>query len=123
MLTLFSTIDGYRIKKENKSLYCTFQSVQILKKQNLGAFMVDYENRRLLVAYQSENTIKSVSLDGKVVIDVRVNTKQPKFQNVTSIAMSSGLFYWTNGVEILAENYESDNNFRYFHNTLFDRYL
>jgi hypothetical protein len=92
-----------------------------LKKSNLGAFIVDYINRCLLVTYQSENTIKSVSLDGKVAIDIRVNTKQPKFKNVTSLSLTNGLLYWTNGIEILAESYES-NDFRYFHNVLFNRY-
>ncbi|XP_011494388.1 PREDICTED: proto-oncogene tyrosine-protein kinase ROS [Ceratosolen solmsi marchali] len=96
------------------------QVEQILKKSNLGAFVVDYINRRLLVTYQSENTIKSVSLDGKVAIDIRINTKQPKFKNVISLTMTNGLFYWTNGIEVIAESYES-NNFRYFHNVLFNR--
>ncbi|OXU31361.1 hypothetical protein TSAR_014934 [Trichomalopsis sarcophagae] len=96
------------------------QPKQILKKLNLGAFIVDYSNRRLLVSYQSENTVKSVSLDGKVVIDIRLNTKQPKFKNVTSMSIVNGLFYWTNGVEIIAESYES-TNYRYFHNVLINR--
>lgn len=74
--------------------------------------MVDYENTRLFVTYQPENTVKSVSLDGKVVIEVRANTKQPRFNNVSSLSMNSGLFYWTDGEEILAEVYD-DSRFYY----------
>ncbi|KAJ8678681.1 hypothetical protein QAD02_014468 [Eretmocerus hayati] len=90
---------------------------QILRKHNLGAFVVDFGNRRLLVPYQMENTIKSVSLDGKIVVDVRSNTEQPKFDNVTSMAIANGLFYWTDGSNLFAETYEST----YFHNIISNR--
>ncbi|XP_058790421.1 proto-oncogene tyrosine-protein kinase ROS [Phymastichus coffea] len=93
---------------------------QILRKQQLGAFLVDYTHRRLLVAYQTENTIKSVTLDGKVVVDVRLNAKQPKFKKVISLAILDGLFYWTNGVEIFTESYNS-NDHRYLYKGLFNR--
>lgn len=81
---------------------------------------MDYTHRRLLVAYQSENTIKSVTLDGKVVVDVRLNAKQPKFKNVVSVSILNGLFYWTNGLEIFTEDYDS-NDYRYLHKGLFNR--
>ena len=88
-----------------------------MKKTNLGAFTIDYVNRRLLVAYQSENTIKSVSLDGNIVVDIRTNVK---FKNVTSVSMSNGLFYWINGKEIFTESYEQSTK-KYQYNGIFNR--
>lgn len=100
-----------------------FKPQLILRKQHLGSFMVDYANKRLLVAYQFENTVKSVSMDGKIVIDVRINVKQPKLKNVTTMSIADGLLYWSDGVDVLAENYDS-NNLVFFHNVLLsNRYI
>lgn len=49
------------------------------------------------------------------VIDLRANTQQPKFQNVLSLAIANGLFYWTDGDEILTEDYHEEKH-TYFHN-------
>lgn len=86
-----------------------------MEDSNLGAFVVDHMNFRLLVSYHSENTVKSVSLDGNEVIDLRANTQQPKFKNVSSLAVINNLFYWTNGYEVLTEGYHSGQD-KYFHN-------
>lgn len=72
----------------------------ILEHPALGAFTVDHTNFRLLVPDHNENTIYSISLDGKEVLDLRANTQRPMFQNVTSLASVNGLFYWTNGKEV-----------------------
>ena len=91
-------------------------------KQHLGAFIVDYTTRRLLVAYQTENTIKSVSLDGQVVVDVRGNIiKQPRFEKVDSLSMMNGLFYWTDGEYILTENYGSNDESKYAPSIVFQK--
>ncbi|XP_043492014.1 proto-oncogene tyrosine-protein kinase ROS isoform X2 [Polistes fuscatus] len=96
------------------------QPYLILEDPHLGAFTVDHTNFRLLVPHHTENTVMSVSLDGREVLNLRANTQQPKFKNVLSLAMANGLFYWTNGEEVLTEGYHSGKN-RYFHNAYPDR--
>ncbi|XP_033362153.1 proto-oncogene tyrosine-protein kinase ROS isoform X1 [Bombus vosnesenskii] len=96
------------------------QPYLILEDANLGAFTVDHTNFRLLVPHHIQNTVISVSLDGREVINLRANTQQPRFKNVVSLAMANGLFYWTNGEEVLIEGYHSGQN-RYFHNAYPDR--
>ncbi|XP_015429752.1 PREDICTED: proto-oncogene tyrosine-protein kinase ROS [Dufourea novaeangliae] len=96
------------------------QPYLILDDAHLGAFTVDHTNFRLLVPHHIQNTVISVSLDGREVLDLRANTQQPKFKNVVSLAMANGLFYWTNGEEVLIEGYHSGQN-RYFHNAYPDR--
>ncbi|OAD52465.1 Proto-oncogene tyrosine-protein kinase ROS [Eufriesea mexicana] len=96
------------------------QPYLILEDVNLGAFTVDHTNFRLLVPHHIQNTVISVSLDGREVLNLRANTQQPKFKNVVSLAMANGLFYWTNGEEVLIEGYHSGQN-RYFHNAYPDR--
>ncbi|XP_076667958.1 receptor protein-tyrosine kinase sevenless isoform X2 [Andrena cerasifolii] len=96
------------------------QPYLILDDANLGAFTVDHTNFRLLVPHHIQNTVMSVSLDGREILDLRQNTQQPKFKNVVSLAMANGLFYWTNGEEVLIEGYHSGQN-RYFHNAYPDR--
>ncbi|CAD1471670.1 unnamed protein product, partial [Heterotrigona itama] len=96
------------------------QPYLILEDVNLGAFTVDHTNFRLLVPHHIQNTVISVSLDGREVLDLRANTQQPKFKNVVSLAMVNGLFYWTNGEEVLIEGYHLGQN-RYFHNAYPDR--
>ncbi|XP_066586207.1 proto-oncogene tyrosine-protein kinase ROS [Prorops nasuta] len=96
------------------------QPYLILEDSHLGAFAVDHTNFRLLVPHHTQNTVISVSLDGREVLDLRANTQQPKFKNVVSLTMANGLFYWTNGEEVLTEGYHSGQN-RYFHNAYPDR--
>jgi len=86
----------------------------------LGAFTVDHTNFRLLVPDHTKNTVISVSLDGREVVNLRPNTQKPKFNNVISLAMANGLFYWTNGEEVLTEGYHAGQN-RYFHNSYPDK--
>ena len=52
------------------------------------------------------------------VTDIRSNTQQPQFQNVLSIAMANGLFYWTNGERVLTEEYHAGQD-SYFHNLVY----
>ncbi|KAK0161869.1 hypothetical protein PV327_008274 [Microctonus hyperodae] len=96
------------------------QPYLILEDKHLGAFTVDHTNFRLLVPDHTQNTVMSVSLDGREILNFRANTQQPKFINVVSLAMANGLFYWTNGEEVFTEGYHSGQN-RYFHNAYPDR--
>ncbi|XP_046600630.1 proto-oncogene tyrosine-protein kinase ROS isoform X2 [Neodiprion lecontei] len=88
----------------------------ILEDSHLEAFMVDHRNFRLLIPHPMQNTVLSVTLDGREVSNLRANTQQPQFQNVVSLAMANGLFYWANGRDILTEDYHPGQN-RYFHNS------
>ncbi|XP_029680165.1 proto-oncogene tyrosine-protein kinase ROS-like isoform X4 [Formica exsecta] len=96
------------------------QPYLILEDANLGAFTVDHMNFRLLVPHHTKNTVLSVTLDGREIFDLRSNTQKPKFNNVVSLAMANGLFYWTNGEDVLTEGYHQKQN-RYFHNSYLDR--
>ena len=44
-----------------------------------------------------------------------MNTAQAQFKNVVSLATAHGLFYWTNGHEVLTEEYHPGKD-NYFHN-------
>jgi proto-oncogene tyrosine-protein kinase ROS len=62
----------------------------------------------------------SYSLFRREIVDLRGNTQQPMFHNVVSLAMANGVFYWTNGEEVLYEEYHPLHN-SYFHNAYPDR--
>ncbi|CAH2047113.1 unnamed protein product, partial [Iphiclides podalirius] len=87
----------------------------IVRDAHLGAFTVDHADFRLLVAHLRRNTVLAVSLDGREVTDFRTNTQTPMFSSVRSIAYAGGLFYWTNGREMLIEEYHAKSD-SYFHN-------
>ncbi|KAF7989871.1 hypothetical protein HCN44_008545 [Aphidius gifuensis] len=91
------------------------QPYLILEDSNLGGFTVDHRNFRLLVSHQTQNTVVSVSLDGKECIDIRNNTQQSQLKNVVSLGTANGLFYWTNGTKVFSEGYFPQAN-KYFHN-------
>ncbi|CAH0586987.1 unnamed protein product [Chrysodeixis includens] len=87
----------------------------IVRDAHLGAFTVDHADFRILVAHLRRNTVLAVSLDGREVADFRANTQTPMFLSTRSIAYASGLFYWTNGKEMLTEEYHEQTD-SYFHN-------
>ncbi|XP_063891749.1 proto-oncogene tyrosine-protein kinase ROS isoform X1 [Helicoverpa armigera] len=87
----------------------------IVRDANLGAFTVDHADFRILVAHLRRNTVLAVSLDGREVADFRANTQTPMFLSTRSIAYAGGLFYWTNGKEMLTEEYHGQSD-SYFHN-------
>uniref|UniRef100_A0A182K9Q9 Tyrosine-protein kinase receptor n=1 Tax=Anopheles christyi TaxID=43041 RepID=A0A182K9Q9_9DIPT len=89
--------------------------LSMVQGRNLGAFTLDYANFRVLLADQGNNTVLAVSLDGKKQEDIRNNTQQPRFERVKSLARANGLFYWTNGTEVFAEDYHRLHD-SYYHN-------
>lgn len=91
------------------------QPLPMIKGENLGAFTVDHTRFRLLIPLQNNNTVISVSLDGKEQEDIRKNTQSPLLHLVKSFAVANGLFYWTNGKEVLSEEYHS-HLYSFFHN-------
>lgn len=88
----------------------------ILEQPNLGAFTVDHTKFHLLVPDHTKKTVFSVSFDGREIVDLRSNTQASQFLNVKSLATANGLFYWTNGDEVLTEEYHSGHK-NYYHNT------
>uniref|UniRef100_A0A1B0DB76 Fibronectin type-III domain-containing protein n=1 Tax=Phlebotomus papatasi TaxID=29031 RepID=A0A1B0DB76_PHLPP len=89
--------------------------LHMIQGQNLAPFAVDHTRFRILVPLQDNNTVISVSLDGKDQEDIRKNTIQPRFNVVKSLAMANGLFYWTNGEHIITEDFHPYQK-NYFHN-------
>ncbi|XP_017769031.1 PREDICTED: proto-oncogene tyrosine-protein kinase ROS isoform X2 [Nicrophorus vespilloides] len=90
----------------------------ILAESNLGAFTIDHTNFSLLVADQNNNTVYSVSLDGKEVSNMRPQITTPRLQKVVSIASANKKFYWTDGVEVIyEEDHLLSNRSLYFHNS------
>ncbi|XP_052900462.1 protein sevenless [Anopheles moucheti] len=89
--------------------------LQMVSGRNLGAFTLDHANFRVLLADQGNNTVLAVSFDGSKQEDIRNNTQQPRFERVKSLARANGLFYWTNGTEVFAEDYHRLHN-SYYHN-------
>ncbi|KAK5650142.1 hypothetical protein RI129_001171 [Pyrocoelia pectoralis] len=89
---------------------------QILSEPNLGAFTVDHTNFRLLCSNQNQNTINSVSLDGKEIINVRPKIITRKLQKVLSLATANKTFYWTDGNDVFYEEFHSSRE-SYYHNT------
>ncbi|XP_045468365.1 proto-oncogene tyrosine-protein kinase ROS isoform X2 [Harmonia axyridis] len=85
----------------------------ILKDDNLGAFTLDHTNFSILVARQKDNTIHSISLDGKEVFDMRPNVINSKMLKVVSLATANKIFYWTDGEYIFYEEYRNV----YYHNS------
>ncbi|GAB0094112.1 Tyrosine-protein kinase receptor [Sergentomyia squamirostris] len=89
--------------------------LHMIQGQNLAPFTVDHTRFRILVPMQDNNTVFSVSLDGKDKEDIRCTVNQPRFYNIKSIAMTNGIFYWTNGEEMLSEELHVHKK-TYFHN-------
>lgn len=71
---------------------------------------VSYMDKSL---FSSRNHYKR--LYRREVTDIRTNTARPMFKNVVSLTTAHGLFYWTNGFEVLTEEYHPGQN-AYFHN-------
>lgn len=91
----------------------------IIKGGNLGAFIVFYSRVHLYVSMQDNNTITSVSLNGNDQQDIRKNALSPLMQSVKSLAMVNELFFWTNGKEILTEEFHHQRRV-YYHNSFPD---
>jgi len=79
-------------------------------------------NFRLLVAHHRNNTVVALPFYGRDYFDQRPNIQKPIFNHVVSLAMANGLFYWTNGANVLTEGYHREQK-KYFHNFYLDRYF
>ncbi|XP_030754698.1 proto-oncogene tyrosine-protein kinase ROS-like isoform X3 [Sitophilus oryzae] len=90
---------------------------KILNGSHLGAFVVDYMNFLVLVSNQKLNTIFSVTLDGKIVTNIRKNVIVPKMKHVISLATVNERFYWTDGKSVYYEEYHPGRQL-YFNNQM-----
>ncbi|ODM95801.1 Proto-oncogene tyrosine-protein kinase ROS [Orchesella cincta] len=86
--------------------------IPVIEGQDLGPFIVDSINYRILIVHKSRNTVLAVSLDGDIT-DIRRNTQSPQFENALSIAWYSGIFYWTTGQSVVIEEYNADQDSYY----------
>ena len=83
----------------------------------LHSFAVDYQNYRLYFPNETKNTMLSIYLDGSDVVDIRPNVQSPDFIEVKSLVYHEGLFYWTNGKKMMAEEYAQRER-QYHHNEM-----
>lgn len=82
----------------------------------LYAFAIDYKKFSILYPDEFKNTMMSLSLYGdSTAMDIRRNTQAPLFQNVISIASHKELFYWTDGEDLMGEQYHYGEK-KYYHN-------
>ncbi|KAF0751101.1 proto-oncogene tyrosine-protein kinase ROS, partial [Aphis craccivora] len=74
-------------------------------KEDIGQFLIDHLKSQLLVLLSKDNTIISVSFDGKDVIDIRNNTQEALFNDSITLSYVNELFYWSNGIRLMGEDY------------------
>eukprot|EP00102_Acyrthosiphon_pisum_P027841 XP_016665051.1 PREDICTED: proto-oncogene tyrosine-protein kinase ROS isoform X2 [Acyrthosiphon pisum] len=78
---------------------------RIIYHKDIGPFVIDYINFCLLVLFQKNNTIMSVSFDGQDLTDIRNNTITALFDDAITLSYVNGSFYWSNGSELMGEDY------------------
>ncbi|XP_071055369.1 proto-oncogene tyrosine-protein kinase ROS isoform X1 [Onthophagus taurus] len=88
----------------------------IFSEKNLGAFIVDHTNFKLLVSNQNKKTVNSVSLDGNEIQDVRPKISNSILEKVISLATANKKFYWTDGSQVFYEEYHAADEI-YFQNS------
>ncbi|XP_065345977.1 proto-oncogene tyrosine-protein kinase ROS isoform X2 [Cloeon dipterum] len=86
----------------------------IIDNAKIGAYTVDHAGLRLFVADERQNTIFSVSLDGKEKSNIRQKTQEAEFKKVISLVAVNGLFFWTDGSRIKGEEHNPVDKL-YFH--------
>ena len=85
---------------------------------NFMTFTLDFNNILIYFPDESQNSMRSSSLDGREITDIRKSrTQRAMFQNVVSMVYHNDLFYWTNGYNVLQEEYDAIQN-TYYHNQL-----
>ncbi|KOB68746.1 Tyrosine-protein kinase receptor, partial [Operophtera brumata] len=79
----------------------------------------DFGGKNQIVALSGFNSrpihFEVDAYNGREVTDFRSNTQTPMFLSTHYIAYANGLFYWTNGKEMLTEEYHEQSD-SYFHN-------
>ncbi|XP_061176227.1 proto-oncogene tyrosine-protein kinase ROS-like isoform X2 [Saccostrea echinata] len=83
---------------------------------NFLSFTLDFNNILIYFPDETQNSMRSSSLDGSDVTDIRkTRTVRPEFQNIVSMVHYDELFYWTNGKKVMREEYNEAQD-TYYHN-------
>ncbi|XP_076250339.1 receptor protein-tyrosine kinase sevenless isoform X2 [Rhynchophorus ferrugineus] len=89
---------------------------KIINDADLGDFVVDYKDFKVLVPNQKMNTMLAVSFEGGVT-NIRKKVANPKMTNVLSLGTVNSKFYWTDGKTVYNEEYSLERD-TYYHNKL-----
>uniref|UniRef100_A0A8W8J0U6 Tyrosine-protein kinase receptor n=1 Tax=Magallana gigas TaxID=29159 RepID=A0A8W8J0U6_MAGGI len=85
---------------------------------NFLAFTLDLNNILIYFPDETQNSMRSSSLDGRDVTDIRKSrTQRARFQGVVSMVYLGEVFYWTNGNQVMREAYDWARD-TYYHNQL-----
>lgn len=85
---------------------------------NFLTFTLDLNNILIYFPDETQNSMRSSSLDGRDVTDIRKSrTQRARFQGVVSMVYLGEVFYWTNGNQVMREAYDSAKD-TYYHNQL-----
>ncbi|KAG1702093.1 Proto-oncogene tyrosine-protein kinase ROS [Nymphon striatum] len=88
----------------------------LLKDYLLSAFAIDYKKFSILYPDELDKTMMSMSLYGdSTAMNIRRNMQASLFHNIISIASHKELFYWTDGEDLLGEQYHHEEK-KYYHN-------
>ncbi|XP_021360876.1 proto-oncogene tyrosine-protein kinase ROS-like isoform X2 [Mizuhopecten yessoensis] len=98
----------------------------------LKAFFIDHGNMQLYFPNDSQNTMLTSFLDGSGLVDLRKGkVVRPNYHNITSMVFYNGTFWWTNGINVMKEDYDVNRDMFYLnflpffthHYTSFNLYL
>lgn len=93
-------------------------SNRLVLNYRLSAFMVDYKKFSVLYPDEMKNAMMSLSLYGYYnATDIRANTQSPNFKNIISLTSHKELFYWTDGNDLIGEQYHNSED-KYYHNAI-----
>ncbi|KAK6171122.1 hypothetical protein SNE40_019378 [Patella caerulea] len=83
---------------------------QMVFYDRITSFAMDFSNMQLYYANSTKNTMIASYFDGSDVQDIRRDVSQGNFSNMLSMTYYDGKFYWSNGNDIIAEEYDKDHN-------------
>lgn len=95
----------YRLDLSKKVKNLKTEILRIIYHKDIGPFVIDYINFCLMILFQKNNTIMSVSLDGQDLTDIRNNTITALFDDAITLSYVNGSFYWSNGSVLMGEDY------------------
>lgn len=113
----------YRIDTGDITSPCNITSPRLapytsIVNDNFLTFTLDFNNILIYFPDESHNSMRSSSLDGGDVTDIRrTRTVRPEFQGMVGMVYYDELFYWTNGDKVMQEEYNSVQD-KYYHNQL-----
>ncbi|XP_069131795.1 proto-oncogene tyrosine-protein kinase ROS-like isoform X3 [Argopecten irradians] len=86
----------------------------------LRTFFIDHSNMQLYFPNDSQNTMLTSFLDGSGLVDLRKGkVVRPNYHNITSMVFYNGTFWWTNGDDMMKEDYDVNRDMFYLNPLLF----